>query len=335
MPPLPCLSPRKGGVAMTKLKRNVRSSQGLPEAMGFSMLPHSHSTIAITNRLTGSQFRLWHYLMMVDPFADRTRNGEKIYHPIPSPAEIAVAIGASQRTVEKDMKRLEELGLYAKRITQWEGYNTTAEAGKVAATKLKNKSSFSPEPKLEEGGYLTADPAKQPNVVPNSREAGYLAADPVKQPDVALNSREQPPEPLPDNNSSPPQTIQTNSNSIKPLSDDERERFSNFCLSKINSLEATGFVVHSHDGWIESHYDQYWKEFCFSNKSIQIDGHIAGQATSTKIQNFENWNATTHEGQYHTLISVGLSKFCENPTSKAWYEWARARHPERFIEVPE
>jgi len=96
---------------MTKLKRNIRSSQGLTESMGFSMLPHSHSAIAITNRLTGSQFRLWHYLMMVDPFADQTRNGEKIYHPIPSPAEIAVAIGASQRTVEKDMKRLEELGL--------------------------------------------------------------------------------------------------------------------------------------------------------------------------------------------------------------------------------
>ncbi|MEC4817505.1 MAG: hypothetical protein SAK29_30180, partial [Scytonema sp. PMC 1069.18] len=173
---------------MTKLKRNIRSSQGLPEAMGFSMLPHSHSAIAITNRLTGSQFRLWHYLMMIDPFADQTRNGEKIYHPIPSPAEIAVAIGASQRTVEKDMKRLEELGLYAKRITQWEGYNTTAEAAKAAATKLKNKS-VCPEPLQDRGGYLTADPAKQPDIALNSRKPGYLTADPAKQPDIALNSR--------------------------------------------------------------------------------------------------------------------------------------------------
>lgn len=114
-----------------------------------------------------------------------------------------------------------------------------------------------------------------------------------------------------------------------------RERFLNFCLSKINSLEATGFVVHTHDGWIESHYDQYWKEFCSINNLVQTNQHIAGQQNSTNVQNFETWNASTHEGQYHTLISVGLAKFCENATSQGWYEWARAKHPERFIEVPE
>jgi len=212
---------------MTKLKRNIRSSQGLPEAMGFSMLPHSHSAIAITNRLTGSQFRLWHYLMMVDPFADRTRNGEKIYHPIPSPAEIAVAIGASQRTVEKDMKRLEELGLYAKRITQWEGYNTTAEAGKSAATNLKNKS-VCPEPKQDKGGYLTADPAKQPEAVLNNLDRGYLTADSAKQPEIAPNSPDRSSEPSPGKLSSPPQTIQTYSDFIQTLSDSERENFELF-----------------------------------------------------------------------------------------------------------
>ena len=149
------------------------------------------------------------------------------------------------------------------------------------------------------------------------------------------NSENQGTEPLPNKVSSPPQTIQINSNSIKPLSEAERERFRDFCLSKINSLEATGFVVHTHDGWIESHYDQYWKEFCSINNLVQTNQHIAGQQNSTNVQNFESWNATTHEGQHHTLMNIGLAKFCENALSKAWYEWAIARHPERFIEVPE
>ncbi|MBO3458496.1 helix-turn-helix domain-containing protein [Aetokthonos hydrillicola Thurmond2011] len=237
---------------MTKLKRNIRSSQGLPEAMGFSILPHSHSAIAISNRLTGSQFRLWHYLMMIDPFADQTRNGEKIYHPIPSPAEIAVAIGASQRTVEKDMKRLEELGLYAKRITQWEGYNTTAEAGKAAATKLKNKS-VCPEPLQDKGGYLTADPAKQPDIALNSREPGYLAADPAKQPDIALNSREQPLEPLQHKDSSVPQTIQTYTDFINTLSDSERESFVKFGEQKAKQLPRPPELPQR---WVEKNWEE-------------------------------------------------------------------------------
>ncbi len=76
------------------------------------------------------------------------------------------------------------------------------------------------------------------------------------------------------------------------------------------------------------------KEFQNGNGCTNGSTHC-GAASSTRVQNFESWSVTTHEGQYHTLISVGLTKFCENPISKAWYEWARAKHPERFVEVPE
>jgi biotin operon repressor len=331
---------------MTKLKRNIRSPQGLPETMGFSMLPHSHSTIAITNRLTGSQFRLWHYLMMVDPFADRTRNGEKIYHPIPSPAEIAVAIGASQRTVEKDMKRLEELGLYAKRITQWEGYNTTAEAGKVAAHKIKNKSSDSPEPLQDKGGYFAADPAISPDLALNSRTDGEIAADPAIPPDFALNSRNRSLEPLPDKDSGSPQTIQTYTNFIQTLSDAERENFRDFCKTAVSNFKQPVIDI---DDWLagknasgENRWDvQYQNYLAAKHKESQNPNNSpngsthCGAASSTNVQNFESWNTATHEGQHHTLMNIGLAKFCENALSKAWYEWARARHPERFVEVPE
>lgn len=121
-----------------RLKRTIHQPQLSQESMeGFSLLSHRASAIAITSRLTGSQFRLWHYLMMIDPFADQSSDGERIYHDLPSPAEIGVAIGANPKTVEKDMKRLEKLGLYAKRITGWQGYNLTVEKGRQAATAMK------------------------------------------------------------------------------------------------------------------------------------------------------------------------------------------------------
>lgn len=144
------------------------------------MLSHNASATAITNRLTGSQFRLWHYLMMVDQFADQTSSGERIYHNIPSPTDIGIAIGASSRTVEKDMRRLEKLGLYAKRVTEWQGYNLTVEKAKHAAEAMKKakaerttenpaKSSRSLKPLQDKGGYLAAIPAKQPELRLNNR----------------------------------------------------------------------------------------------------------------------------------------------------------------------
>ena len=304
---------------MTRLKRNIRSSQGLPEAMGFSMLPHSHSAIAITNRLTGSQFRLWHYLMMIDPFADQTRNGEKIYHPIPSPSEIAVAIGASQRTVEKDMKRLEELGLYAKRITQWEGYNTTAEAGKAAALSLKNKSSVCPEPLQEEGGYLTADPAKQPDVALNSRASGYLTADPAKQPDVALNSRKQPPEPSPDKASTTPHTLQTYSDFKNSLSDSEREDFLKFGENRAGELKNP--PVQLPQKWIEKN----WEE---------LSGQWFKTRDKNQKYNFAAYSEPQHQMWYQQLQDVvsgtiqsgdsaRLEQFLKDDFYSSWLNWAK------------
>lgn len=153
---------------------------------GFSLLSHEKSAIAITGRLTGSQFRLWHYLLMIDPFADQTATGERIYHKIPSPIEIGIAIGSSTRTVEKDMRRLEKLKLYTKRVTEWQGYNLTAESGRKVSETMKatkasraipRKQQKSLEPLQDKGGYLAANPAISPEFRLFSRESGYLAGD--------------------------------------------------------------------------------------------------------------------------------------------------------------
>ena len=94
-------------------KRNIRRSVGFngKEMEGYFMIANKDAALAIINKLTGTQLRLWLYLMMIDSFADLTTNGEKVYHSIPSPQEIAIKIGVSPETVEKDIRKLKKLGL--------------------------------------------------------------------------------------------------------------------------------------------------------------------------------------------------------------------------------
>jgi biotin operon repressor len=163
---------------MVKLKRQTHKPIGFTgqEMEGFFMAPKEYAAIAITNRLTGTQLRLWLYLIMIDPFADNTPDGDRIYHDIPSPAEIALKIGASPRTVEKDMRRLQKLGLYDFRIKEWQGYNLTyqeakrvSEEMKQAKADLKRLKSFP-----DKGGYLAVNSAILPEPVLNNRSCGYL-----------------------------------------------------------------------------------------------------------------------------------------------------------------
>jgi hypothetical protein len=87
-------------------KRNINYPVGFDgkELQGYFMIANKDAAAANLNKLTGTQLRLWLYLMMVDSFADRTSDNEKVYHTIPSPQEIATKIGANPETVEKDMR---------------------------------------------------------------------------------------------------------------------------------------------------------------------------------------------------------------------------------------
>ena len=122
-------------------KRNIRRSVGFDnkEMEGYFMIANKDAALAIVSKLTGSQLRLWLYLMMIDSFADLTIDGEKVYHSIPSPQEIAIEIGASPETVEKDMRKLKKLGLYEYRITAWQGHNQSAAKAREESERLKKK----------------------------------------------------------------------------------------------------------------------------------------------------------------------------------------------------
>lgn len=70
---------------MTTKTRTTRRPQPIEESkiQGYSMIFRRDAAFAITNKLTGSQCRLWLYLMLIYPFADRTAGGEIKYHDLP------------------------------------------------------------------------------------------------------------------------------------------------------------------------------------------------------------------------------------------------------------
>lgn len=122
-------------------KRNIRKAEEFNEKdqKGFFMIGKKDASIAILNKLTGTQMRLWVYLMMIDTFADFTKDGEKIYKLIPSPQEIGIQLGIHHETVTKDLRKLKKLDLYDYRIVNWQGHNTTAYKASLQSSELKKK----------------------------------------------------------------------------------------------------------------------------------------------------------------------------------------------------
>lgn len=135
--------------------------------------------------------------------------------------------------------------------------------------------------------------------------------------------------PAPGKDSRTPQIITDPTDPIQTLSDRERESFLEFSRKKANQLPNPPELPLK---WIEANFEELkdlWEKQTSTSGSIRCEA-----ANSTRVLRFESWNKSSHEGQYHALMNLGLAKFSENPTSKAWYEWAKVKYPENFVNVP-
>jgi hypothetical protein len=153
------------------LKRTHSQPEGFSDENieGFFMVARSDAALIISEKLTGSQVRLWLYLMFSNPFADFTPDGEPIYRKIPSPSEISIKLGISRRTIEKDLNVLRNLGLYDYKVTEWHGHNVSAKRAKEESERLKRRHS--------KGGYLAANTVKQPQESLNNRSNEKINAN--------------------------------------------------------------------------------------------------------------------------------------------------------------
>lgn len=223
------------------MSRNIRLPQAFSMAatQGYFMVTKQDAATVIFHKLTGTQLRLWLYLMMLDSFADYDADGERIYHPLPSPNEMALQLGISVGRVEKEMRVLRKLGLYDYRITAWQGHNLVAARARLESERLKQHRVPHPDPpphsqqgSLNDGQNSpfrgqNSPPSSPPDLPDGQNSPRNGQNSPLKR----LNSPRESAE-SPDFNRVPesPQTIQT----IQTLSDppepnlNERERQKNW-----------------------------------------------------------------------------------------------------------
>ncbi|MDB9328032.1 hypothetical protein PN435_18035, partial [Nodularia spumigena CS-590/02] len=192
-----------------------------------------------------------------------TQGGEIRYHDLPSIAEIAVAVGSSPDTVEKDLRKLRKLGLYEYRTVIVQGHNLTAAKAKAEAEHLSKSKTKINSPKSTQGkgsAYLSSDGDYL------SPDSAYLSPDgDYLSPDSAYLSRDQSPEPLPAEDSKSPQNNQNYSNFIQTLSKEERANFLKFCEEKtknlsqeVNDIEA--WLAHTNKAG-QNRWEVYYKKF--------------------------------------------------------------------------
>lgn len=242
------------------------------------MIANKDAAIAIVNKLTGSQMRLWLYLMMVDSFADTTTDGEKIYHKIPSPAEIAIKIGASPSTVEKDMRKLKKLGLYEYRITGWQGHNSSAAKAKQESQRLKHKKKPQRQAQQSLGLNLTGslnNPPSEKNEPQSQSQYSFGLNKPdevLNKPDGSLNK--------PDESLNKPseetesteklgvsESLQIYTDLLQTFSEaGERERFVNFCKRQAEKMPREVVMIRS---WIGKHAQELLEMYKESTGQIE------------------------------------------------------------------
>lgn len=93
--------------------RTIRRPQPIEESkmQGYFMISRRDAASAITNKLTGSQCRLWFYLMVIDSSVNEASSIIESYQNIPTSTEIAEKIGVCVDTVDKDLRKLKAAGL--------------------------------------------------------------------------------------------------------------------------------------------------------------------------------------------------------------------------------
>ena len=326
---------------MTTKTRTIRRPQPVEESkmQGYFMVSRRDAASAITNKLTGSQCRLWLYLMLIDPFADHTAGGEIIYHDLPPIPEIAVALGSSTDTVEKDLRKLRKLGLYEYRSIKIQGHNITAAKARLEAERLKTKTKTEAKTKTE--SKTKAKTKTKSESSPNKSEdkdSAYLSSSgdylsssgdylsssgDYLTPDSAYLSGNSTSEPLPDKDFRAPSDQSDHFKSIQTLSEGERESFLEFAKNKAASLPSPPELPSK---WIKANFEELhsqWRE---------TQNEKENQKTK---YNFTAFREPQHQLWYEKLrrvvqgaIEFGddtqLRLFFKDDFYGSWFNWAKS-----------
>jgi hypothetical protein len=201
-------------------------------------------------KLTAAEWRIWCYLVSLDPFGDR---GAKF-----SPAELMMKCGVKKTAYFKAKAKFQSLGLFDFKD------GTTKVFNLQGGFDRSNNSTYSQQEEIIESANAESQSA---NAESQSANAESQSANAESQ---SANAESQNPKTMPEAGSDSPQTIQTYSDFKKTLSEDERENFLNFVKEQIKNLPKQ---VNDIEAWLanknqagQNRWEVYYNNFLASQK---------------------------------------------------------------------
>ncbi|MEO0685772.1 MAG: helix-turn-helix domain-containing protein [Cyanobacteria bacterium J06649_11] len=259
--------------------------------------------LELNSKLKDAELRVYLYLMTLNPFPDSEMEIDT--------SRISEHLTLSRRTIQRAIKQLQDLQLIELEFTKFK-YKKAAH-GSSSRLGSGDTDVATRDPSVASGDTDVA--TRDPSVASGDTDVA------TRDPSVANTHLN----PLPDKDFQDPHTNKLTN--IQTLSKDERESFLEFASKKASELPRLPVLLNR---WIEINFEELealWKE---QNSDQEIT-----QSEKSKMPDFETWDESRHEGQYSTLMSIGLAKFCENAISEAWYEWAIAKYPSKFENFPD
>ncbi|PSB00836.1 helix-turn-helix domain-containing protein [Merismopedia glauca] len=182
--------------------------------------------VELSQKLNHSELRVLYYLRTLDPFGDKFREA--------STKALAQSLQISQRTVQRAVLKLAQLELIDLEITTFNFKIRTQHATvmSLSDTDVATETVVSPE--------------SQPCRSDDTQVAGMSPASPSK------------PENITGKESYTSKTINTYSDLIHTLSEEEREKFERFCERKSEGYPNPVVLIES---WIEKHFPELYREY--------------------------------------------------------------------------
>jgi hypothetical protein len=231
-------------------------SQHLQDSTFFMLTPGVRDRLMEIN-LTAAEWRMWCYLVSLDPFGDR---GAKF-----SPAELMLKCQIKKTTYFSAKAKFQKLGLFDFRD---------------GVTKVVN---------LQTSLVQTASEHPLPAKIIESEISESKSEISESKSEISESKSEisdnQSLKPKPSNVSKPPQTLQTYSDFKRSLSEGEREKFFNFVEEKTNNLERP---INDLEAWLASENKAKQNRWEIYYRSFQEEQINESRKTTRHSENGES-----------------------------------------------
>jgi hypothetical protein len=210
------------GVSEGASKLNLNNSNSKHEL--YVQINDAVSDQIIKHGLSKVESKLFFYFLKLDRFGDRPVKVKV--------AEILLATRVGKSVYHTAITKFQRMGWFSFK-------HSDVEISNFCTPKKKSEKSESQSEKSEPQSEKSESQSEKSESQSEKSESKNL-------------------KPLPAKASKTPQTLQTYSNLLNPLSEDQRESFKKFCLKKIQECS---FKIGSKEAWLNKHGAEYLEEF--------------------------------------------------------------------------